>query len=294
MRNHENQRTKAQMFETTDSVTETYSATQASAIAGEFRAARMSRTALTDFPGPLPRILDESYAIQDAAIAHWPDELVGWKVGRILGDLVGVHGTDRLIGPIFAASLHNADGEAEQDFVAIAGGFCAVEGEYVFELATDAEPNKTDYDASSALALVGQLWTGIEVAGSPLATINDLGPTVVVSDFGNNWGLILGKPVQNWQARLEELTCCVTINGDVVGTGIVTAFPGGITQSLVFALNCAASRGLPLKRGMLISTGAVSGVHDAKAGDHAIADFGPDGRIACHRLAVTAGSGLGL
>jgi len=282
------------MFETNDSVTETYSATQASAIAGEFRAARMSRTALTDFPGPLPRLLDESYAIQDVAIAHWPDELVGWKVGRILGDLVAVHGTDRLIGPIFAASLQNADGEAEQDFAAIAGGFCAVEGEYVFELAIDAEPNKTDYDASSALALVGRLWTGIEVAGSPLATINDLGPTVVVSDFGNNWGLILGKPVQNWQARLENLTCSVTINGDVVGTGIVTAFPGGITQSLVFALNCAASRGLPLKRGMLISTGAVSGVHDAKAGDHAIADFGPDGRIACHRLAVTAGSGLGL
>ena len=282
------------MFETNHSVTETYSATQASAIAGEFRAARMSRTALTDFPGPLPRLLDESYAIQDVAIAHWPDELVGWKVGRILGDLVAVHGTDRLIGPIFAASLQNADGEGEQDFAAIADGFCAVEGEYVFELATDAVPNKTDYDASSALALVGQLWTGIEVAGSPLATINDLGPTVVVSDFGNNWGLILGKPVQNWQARLEDLTCSVTVNGDVVGTGIVTAFPGGITQSLVFALNCAASRGLPLKRGMLISTGAVSGVHDAKAGDHAIADFGPDGRIACHRLAVTAGSGLGL
>ena len=282
------------MFETNDSVTETYSATQASAIAGEFRAARMSRTALTDFPGPLPRILDESYAIQDVAIAHWPDELVGWKVGRILGDLVAVHGTDRLIGPIFAASLRTADGEGEQDFVAIADGFCAVEGEYVFELANDAEPNKTDYDASSALALVGQLWTGIEVAGSPLATINDLGPTVVVSDFGNNWGLILGKPVQNWQARLEDLTCSVTVNGDLVGTGLVTAFPGGITQSLVFALNCAASRGLPMKRGMLISTGAVSGVHDAKPGDHAIADFGPDGKIACHRLAVTAGSGLGL
>ncbi len=279
------------MFETNDSVKETYSATQASTIAGEFRAARLSRTALTDFPGPLPRVLDESYAIQDAAIAHWPDEIVGWKVGRILGDLVDVHGTDRLIGPIFAASLQRAAGETEQDFAAIAGGFCAVEGEYVFELAADAEPGKTDYDASSALALVNELWTGIEVAGSPLATINDLGPTVVVADFGNNWGLILGKPLQNWQARLEELICSVTINGDLVGTGIVTAFPGGITESLVFALNCAASRGQPLKRGMLISTGAVSGVHDAKAGDHAIADFGPDGRIACHRLAGTAGSG---
>lgn len=279
------------MFQTSDSVKEADRATQASAIAGRFRAARLSQTALPDFPGPLPRVLDESYTIQDAAIAHWPDELVGWKVGRILGDLVDVHGTDRLIGPIFAASLQRSEGEAEQDFAAIQGGFCAVEGEYVFELAMDAEPGKTNYDASSALALVGELWTGIEVAGSPLATINDLGPTVVVSDFGNNWGLILGTPVKNWRTRLEELTCSVTINGDLVGTGMVTAFPGGITQSLVFALNCAAGRGLPLKRGMLISTGAVSGVHDAKPGDHAIADFGQDGKIACHRLVAAQASG---
>lgn len=279
------------MFQTRDSVKEPSSAAEASVIAGQFRAARLSKTALSDFPGPLPRVLDESYAIQDAAIAGWPDKLVGWKVGRILGDLVAVHGTDRLIGPIFAASLQRATGETEESFAAIQDGFCAVEGEYVFELAADAMPGKTDYDASSALDLVGELWTGIEVAGSPLATINDLGPTVVVSDFGNNWGLILGKPVQNWRARLEDLTCAVTINGDVVGTGVVTAFPGGITQSLVFALNCAATRGLPLKRGMLISTGAVSGVHDAKPGDHAIADFGQDGKIACHRLAGPSSSG---
>ena len=279
------------MFQTRDSVKEPSSAAEASVIAGQFRAARLSKTALSDFPGPLPRVLDESYAIQDAAIAGWPDKLVGWKVGRILGDLVAVHGTDRLIGPIFAASLQRATGETEESFAAIQDGFCAVEGEYVFELAADAMPGKTDYDASSALDLVGELWTGIEVAGSPLATINDLGPTVVVSDFGNNWGLILGKPVQNWRARLEDLTCAVTINGDVVGTGVVTAFPGGITQSLVFALNCAARRGLPLKRGMLISTGAVSGVHDAKPGDHAIADFGQDGKIACHRLAGPSSSG---
>ncbi len=281
------------MFQISDPVKEPFSARAASMVADQFRAARLSKTALLDFPGPLPRFLEESYCIQDAAIAQWPDTLIGWKVGRILGDLAAMHGTDRLIGPIFAASLQRASGEAEEDFAAIHGGFCAVEGEYVFELAADAEPCKTDYDARSALALVGQLWTGIEVAGSPLATINDLGPTVVVSDFGNNWGLILGKPVHNWRARLEDLTCAVTINGDVVGRGVVTAFPGGITQSLVFALNCAAGRGLSLKRGMLISTGAVSGVHDAKPGDHAVADFGPDGKIACHRLMVAPQSGRG-
>lgn len=268
------------MLQTGDTISEPESIQ--SLIAGRFRRARLTRTPLADFPGPLPTALAESYRIQDVAIATWPDRLIGWKVGRILGELVDVHGTDRLIGPIFAKSLSRIEAREEAQFAAIEHGFCAVEGEYVFELALDAIPGKTDYQAATALDLVSNLWTGIELAGSPLATINDLGPTVVVSDFGNNWGLILGLPVQNWRARLEQLSCAVSIDGAVVGQGNVTAFPGGITQSLVFALNCAAARGLPLKRGMLISTGAVSGVHDLLPGQHAVADFGPDGTLACH------------
>ncbi|GBF58767.1 hypothetical protein PbB2_02455 [Candidatus Phycosocius bacilliformis] len=253
-----------------------------SAIAERFRIARLNRTPLATFPGPMPTALADSYRIQDVAIATWPDQLIGWKVGRILGELVDVYGTDRLIGPIFAKSLSRIEAREEAKFAAIEHGFCAVEGEYVFELSDDADPAKTNYDAHTALELVGNLWTGIELAGSPLATINELGPTVVVSDFGNNWGLILGQPVDNWRVRLHGLACKVSINDHLVGQGDVTAFPGGITQSLVFALNCAAARGLPLTRGMLVSTGAVSGVHDLLPGQHAVADFGPDGTLACH------------
>jgi 2-keto-4-pentenoate hydratase len=252
-------------------------------ISAQLRAARLDAMALADFPGPMPETLSESYAIQDRAISGWPDIVQGWKVGRISGDLINLHGTDRLIGPIFRKTLHYAEGPNFVEFDAIEGGFCAVEGEYVFELARDAVPSRTDYDIPSALELVDDLWTGIEIAGSPMARINALGPTVVIADFGNNAGLILGQRLIDWRAKLADLACVVKIEGEIVGTGSVATIPSGIEQSLVFALNCAASRGLPLKAGMLISTGAVTGVHPIAAGAYAHADFGSGGAIFCRR-----------
>ncbi len=259
-------------------------ATSPDDIATAFRLARLGSSALDGFPGTSPVTLDQAYQIQNQAIKDWPDTVRGWKVGRILGDLVDVHGTDRLIGPIFEAAIYRAQPNQSTTFSSIDGGFCAIESEYVFELGQDADPQRFDYDSEGALALVANLWTGIEIAGSPLATINTLGPTVVVSDFGNNLGLILGQPVLNWRTRLNDFECCVHINGRIVGEGSVSNFPGGIAQSLVFALNCAARRGLPLKQGMWISTGAVTGVHDISLNESAEAQFTSDGTIACQRI----------
>jgi 2-keto-4-pentenoate hydratase len=254
-------------------------------VAAAFRVARMTFRAMQQFPANVPETLDQAYRTQDQAIREWPDVVQGWKVGRILGELVDVHGTDRLIGPIFATAIQRAASGQMVDVISIPNGFCAVEAEYVFELGQDADPQRTDYDRDSALALVADLWTGIEIAGSPLATINDLGPTVVVSDFGNNLGLILGQPVADWRNRLGQLACNMQINHKDIGAGSVAGFPGGIVQSLVFALNCAARRGFALKKGMWVSTGAVTGVHEIDMHAHAEAGFGPDGTIACRRIA---------
>jgi 2-keto-4-pentenoate hydratase len=250
-------------------------------IADAFRVARQTGKALAGFPGLKPTSLVESYGVQDEAIDLWPDDVAGWKVGRILGELADVLGADRLIGPIFEQSVQNYQIGSVANFMAIEGGFCAVEAEYVFKLGKDAPKNGQPLDDEQALDLVATLHIGIEIAGSPLATINDLGPCVVISDFGNNAGLIIGPPVNNWRARIADLNASTTIDGVEIGRGDVSAFPGGIAQALSFAVNLAAKRGRPLKRGMLISSGAVSGVHSIHAGQSAVAYFGDDGEIAC-------------
>ena len=76
------------------------------------------------------------------------------------------------------------------------------------------------------------------------------------------------------------------IDGVVIGQGGASSIPGGPLDSLAFLLNLLHRRGRRLEAGQLISTGAATGVHDIRAGQAAVADFGPDGRIECQAVAA--------
>jgi 2-keto-4-pentenoate hydratase len=169
------------------------------------------------------------------------------------------------------------------------GGFAAVEAEFVLRIAHDAPANKLDWTEREALALVGAMHIGIETAGSPLATINELGPTVIAADFGNNAGLILGPEVHDWPKQpLDSLRVVTRIDGEVVGRGDAGFLLQGPIGALQFLAGQSAKMGRPLQAGMLVSTGAVTGVHDIKAGQSAVADFGSHGSISCFAVAAVA------
>jgi len=260
---------------------QTLSAAAASARA--FVDARRSGRALRAYPGPVPATLAEAYAIQDEAIALWSDRIAGWKLGRIHSPLLEQFGAGRLAGPIFAGAVWPA-GPGPTIFPIIAGGFAAVEAEYVLEVGQAL--TGPGWTASSVADHVARVFVGVEIAGSPFAGINDSGPAVTASDFGNNAGLILGAEIRDWRTRLDGLTCRVEIDGAMVGTGGAADIPGGPLDALAFLANHLAARGRSLEAGQLISTGAATGVHRIEPGQDAVADFGPDGAIACHARAA--------
>jgi 2-keto-4-pentenoate hydratase len=265
-------------------------ATEARGIAQRFVRARRAGAALPAFPGPRPASLAQGYACQDAAMSLWPDRLVGWKVGRLPEPWRASLGAERLIGPIFAASCWRArDADDEVVFPVFVGGFAAVEAEFVLRLGRDAPPGRVDWDAASAAELVDTLILGIETAGSPLATINELGPAVVVSDFGNNAGLILGPEWRAWRELPEaELVAETFIDGRSVGQGGAAQVQP--LEALAAALSVAARRGHPLRAGMLVSTGASTGIHDIRAGQSADCVFGRYGRVRCRAVPLVAGA----
>ena len=152
--------------------------------------ARRQARALPGFPGTLPATLAEAYACQDAAIRLWPDRVVGWKVGYIAPARRDVEGDDRVTGPIFQAAVWPDQPGRSLAFPVFVGGFAAVEAEYVFRLNEDAPANRLHWSAEQAAELASTLHIGVETAGSPMAMINELGPTAVVADFGNNAGLV--------------------------------------------------------------------------------------------------------
>jgi 2-keto-4-pentenoate hydratase len=255
-------------------------------IAHAFVGARQEGRALPDFPGEIPPDLVTAYRVQDQAIGLWDDQVVGWKVGYIAAERRDSSGDDRLLGPIFARRLWNATG-GTVDIPVFVGGFGAVEAEFVIQLLEDAPADKLHWTAEEAEALPARLFYGVEVASSPLATINKLGPRVVVSDFGNNNGLVLGAEIPDWTALDDaDLRAETRIDGEVVGTGGATLLPGGLRTAYAFALARSAQRGRPLKAGDLIASGNATGIHDIAVGQQALIRFAGYGDITCKAIAA--------
>ncbi|KRG68576.1 2-keto-4-pentenoate hydratase [Pseudoxanthomonas dokdonensis] len=257
-------------------------------IAEAFTRARAQGRHLDAFPAEIPANLVSAYRIQDAAIERWPDRVVGWKVGYIAAERRDESADDRLLGPIFARRLQDARSDGNV-FSIFDGGFGAVEAEYVMRLDSDAPAHQLEWTPEQAAALPSTLFIGLEVASSPLATINQLGPRVVVSDFGNNNGLIVGQEIPGWAAREDSaLTCTTYIDEQQVGQGGATTLPGGLRSAFAFALARSAKRGRPLKAGDLIATGNATGIHDILPGQRARIVFDGFGEILATAQAAVA------
>jgi 2-keto-4-pentenoate hydratase len=273
------------------------SSAQAATIAKSFVTARLSGQPLAGFPGRLPADLATAYACQDAAIELWPDAVAGWKVGLIGAQQAALFQQDRLAGPIFRRTLRAAmPGAPPTAFPIYRGGFAAVEAEYLLLLDSDAPADKLEWSLDEAAALVRAVHVGIETAGSPLRTINELGPCAIVADFGNNAGLIVGPELPHWrEVPVADWRCETFVDGAPVGAGHAAVPPGGPFESLRFLLGLAARRSRPLKAGDWISTGAITGVHEIAAGQTARISFRGAGELFCRAepfvAQATAGAG---
>lgn len=256
----------------------------AETIALRFLKARRSADGLADFPGELPDTLEQAYAIQDSAIAEWGKPVLGWKVGRIGPPFSEHYGADRLAGPIF--SVTNAEG-GQPAMPVFARGFAAAEAEFLLRVGATPPAGKTEFTLNEAAALIGAVHVGIEIASSPLKPINDIGPAAIISDFGNNNGLVVGPPIPDWRkSGFEEWEVTTWIDKTEVGRGEARSFPDGAIGSAKFLFELMAKRGIEVSPGQWISSGAVTGVHDLKVDQGVEVRFDRWYRTGCRAVAA--------
>ena len=257
-------------------------------IATTLVAARRAGRSLPGFPGPIPADLAAGYRIQDAAMTLWPDELVGWKIGYIAPDRRATGEPDRLVGPIWRAGCRPAD-DSPVAVDIFGSGFAAVEAEFVVRLRQDvATPRGGRWTADDAAEVAYDLLVGVEVASSPVPAINDLGPTVVAADFGNNNGLVLGPSLSAGDDVANPRLSCF-VDDELVGQGSLADLPGGLHHALAMAWSVLAGRGHPLRAGLLFATGAITGIHDVAPGQ--IGRVGVDGGPTVEVRTVDLGAG---
>ena len=240
--------------------------------------ARLSAEPLPDFPGRLPETLEQAYAIQSASVERWPDEVAAWKVARLSRTDRARFRTQRLAGPVFRSSIQTIKPGSSEVMAIYEGGFAAIEAEYALELGTAVPPSDKDYSDEELADLVRAVYGAAEIAGSPMALVNELGAMSVISDFGANAGLVVGPKISGWRSHMPgALSASVAVDNVTVGE----ATPDGIRQdplqALRFLIGFSASRGIELPEGALISTGALTGVHEVRVGSTARLKFGSFG-----------------
>lgn len=256
------------------------------AIADAFVTARHQAHPLAAFPGRLPVSLEDAYRIQDKAISLDGRQIVGWKVAMIRADLRTALGADRLCGPIFDGTVYDCRETDRADVQVHAGGFAALEAEFVARFAHDVLPGPDGFTETVITDAMSGLHAGAEVASSPLATLNDLGPTAVVSDQGNNAGAVIGPVLPGWHnTPLADLTSKMLIDGVSAGRGSAASVPGGPLAALVFLANALEARGRKLSAGHIVLTGMTTGIHPVVPGSLGRIVF--SGNIHCD-LAVRA------
>jgi 2-keto-4-pentenoate hydratase len=252
---------------------------RAAALSRAFVSARLAARALEAFPGDLPPTLGEAYRVQSLSIGAWPDDVAGWKIGSTAPAFRDAVGEQRLAGPIFSKNIRSARaGEATRMGV-FSGGFAAVEAELLLRLGADASAHGGAATREDALALVASMHIGVEIASSPLRVINDLGPMSIVSDFGNNAGLVVGPEIAGWRDARLEVAARVFVEDVLVGEASAGPIADGPISALQFLIDKCRERSIPLRAGMWVSTGAITGVHEAAPGARARADFGRHGAI---------------
>lgn len=249
-------------------------------VAKAFVDARRRAEALSDFPGERPRDLAQAYRVQDHAIAFDGRSVVGWKVGRINPPLDEQLGRNRLAGPTFVDTVVAGENGSEPEMPIYAGGFAAVEAEFMLHVREGWSAAPTDH--AGAAALIDDVRIGIEIASSPYVGINTDGPLVTISDFGNNSGLVLGPRISDWTARdLNAIKVTMVVDGVQIGQATAASMLDGPFGAVCFLLGNLVERGIDVGAPLWISTGAVTGVHEVTLGQRAEAFFDGIGSVRC-------------
>jgi 2-keto-4-pentenoate hydratase len=247
-------------------------------VSAAFVSARIEDRVLHEFPGTHPDTLETAYHIQDAAIALTARAIGGWKVGRVAPSLVSAYGAERIGGPIFVDQICYAHG-GESVSMPVLTGFAAVEAEVLLKVGSAPSGDLT---LEAAADYVAEARLGIEIASSPFLGINQHGPAVTASDFGNNFGLVVGPAIEGWREMdLLNAPARLEIDGIVQGEGTLATMLDGPLGSLAFLNNMLRCRGLALNEGDWVSTGAITGVHQITADHDVLATFAGKYRVAC-------------
>lgn len=154
-----------------------------------------------------------------------------------------------------------------------------LECEFSFILANDLPARPAPYGLDEVKAAIATLHPSIEVVAGTLKDWQHQPPFTIVADNGVDGALVLGEGNANWRDHdLERMPVELFVDGDLMQKGYGANVLGNPLNALLWLANEQRKRGNGLRAGDVYNTGTATLMQPMKAGQHAVAFFGPLGQ----------------
>lgn len=156
------------------------------------------------------------------------------------------------------------------------------EAEIAFTLGQDLAASLS-YSREDVASVIASAHPAIEIVSSRFKEWNKVDDFSKIADLQSHGALLIGAPITNWQkinfktqplsVKKNQETLVNQVGGNGNGEDVLRLF--------VWLASHAVSRGLPLRKGMVITTGSWSGLHPMAVGDSILVEFPDLGTCAC-------------
>jgi 2-keto-4-pentenoate hydratase len=218
-----------------------------------------------------PESAADAIAIQDRVNARLGHAVAGYKVGFTSPQALEKAGP---LGPMPGLMYAHLTAVSPATLPRSGVKIALIEAEVSFRMGRDLPPRAGEYSQAEVLDAVDSAIAGIEVADTCLANPLEQPMACLVADNGAAGGFVAGPDIPDWRSRdLKGLAIDLLFDGEKVGEGLPTGARCDETWALTWTVNHLSKRGIAVKAGDYITTGAAATPKPLGAAREVIARF---------------------
>ncbi|HEY3739456.1 MAG TPA: fumarylacetoacetate hydrolase family protein [Bryobacteraceae bacterium] len=217
-----------------------------------------------------------AYEIQRALSEHWASSNGGFAGFKIACTSEIPQRQLGLSEPFFGRLIRGTVYESPLELDASRFFMRVIEPEFGFQISRDLRDG--NYTAEDMAASVAGVVPGIEIVDSRYDDWEKVGAHSLIIDNACHGGWLHGAMSTSFE-DLAEHRVRLLVNGREVTAGKGSAVLGHPLKALAWLANTLPQYGLALQKGDWVTTGVVTGLYYAQAGDEVVANFGPLGDV---------------
>jgi 2-keto-4-pentenoate hydratase len=242
-----------------------------------FDKARKGNYMIDEVPAELGLVdLDDAAKVAERVVELSGEKVVGFLVGATNPEMQKSLKTDE---PYYACILESNLCHSPADLKPFNLLTIGLESEVAFTLGRDLPARDKPYSEKEVADAIRSIHASVEVVNGHIRDWLNKPIAWVMADNGTDGPLVLGPGVEDWRGiDRPNIPVTLTVNGKVECRGRGGNALGDPFAVMVWIANKRREEGRGMTAGQVVNTGTTAGIHFAKPGGEAVADFGPLGQ----------------